>query len=290
MALTTAQAFTQFLDGLTATDYQKTSIIQARKNTVDERLVEKFPSTSDMPYWEGILMGSAAKGTIIRPFDDVDILAVFSNAQAAWDKYRWDSKSFIYRIRDAYAGVSIQQVGTRGQAVRVFYESGGHVDVAPVFSLGSDLYTLPNGTGGWIDTAPTIANQWFTKRNQELSYHLAPLVRLAKAWNRAHSKRMRSFHLETVAATVFSSLGSDYRDAIQKFFEWAPRLLDVADPGGQSGDLSTYLTPRGRQDLVQALSSAADRSRKANEAESRGDHTEARRLWGIVFGDDFPTN
>lgn len=159
MALTTAQAFTQFLDGLTATDYQKTSIIQARKKTVDERLLEEFPSTSDMPYWKGILMGSAAKGTIIRPFDDIDVLAVFSNAGNAWDKYQWDSKSFIYRIRDAYSGVSIQQVGTRGQAVRVFYESGGHVDVAPVFDASNGVYKLPNGTGGWIDTAPTVANQ-----------------------------------------------------------------------------------------------------------------------------------
>lgn len=101
MALTTAQAFAQYLEGLTATDYQRTSIIQARKKTVDDRLFEKFPSTSDMPYWKGILMGSAAKGTIIRPFDDIDVLAVFSNSGNAWTKYQLDSKSFIYRIRDA---------------------------------------------------------------------------------------------------------------------------------------------------------------------------------------------
>lgn len=290
MALTTAQAFAQYLEGLTATDYQRTSIIQARKKTVDDRLFEKFPSTSDMPYWKDILMGSAAKGTIIRPFDDIDVLAVFSNSGNAWTKYQLDSKSFIYRIRDAYAGVSIQQVGTRGQAIRVFYETGGHVDVAPVFDAGNDVYKLPNGTGGWIDTAPTVANQWFSTRNQELSYHLAPLVRLVKAWNRAHSKRMRSFHLETVAGTAFGSLGSNYRDALQKFFEWAPNCLSVTDPGGQSGDLSGYLTWTARDQLKQALSSANDRASKALAAEARADHAEAKRLWKIILGDDFPTN
>lgn len=288
MTLTTAQAFTQFLGDISATEYQRTSIIQARKKTVDDRLSEKFPSTADMPYSEGVLMGSAAKGTIIRPFDDIDVLAVFSNVSNAWAKYQWDSKAFIYRIRDAYSGLSIQQVGTRGQAVRVFYKTGGHVDVAPVFAAGNGVYKLPNGSGGWIDTAPGIAGQWFAGRNQELGYNLGPVVRLAKSWNRAHSKRMRSFHLETVAGSAFSKIGSNYREALEKFFEWAPRHLHVNDPGGHSGDLCTYLTWSAEQSLRQALESAAERARRARAAEADGDHAEAKRLWKIVLGDDFP--
>lgn len=290
MTLTTAQAFAKFLEGITATDYQKDTLIPARKRTVDERLFAKFPSTSDMPYSRGILMGSASKGTIIRPVDDVDVLAVFDNVNNAWSKYAYDSKSFMYRIRDAYDGISIQQVGTRGQAVRVFYDGGGHVDVAPVFSKGNDVYHLPDGTGGWILTAPVVANSWFARRSKELDYRLPPLVRLAKAWNRAHSRRMRSFHLETVAAHAFASIGTNYRLNLQQFFEWAPNWLDVSDPGGQGGSLSSYLTWSGRQELLNALSAAADRAKRANEAEARGDHAEAKRLWKIILGEAFPTS
>lgn len=184
MTLTTTQAFSKFLEDITATDHQKDVLIPARKRTVDERLFAKFPSTSDMPYSKGILMGSASKGTIIRPVDDVDVLAVFSNVNNAWSKYAYDSKSFIYRIRDAYDGISIQQVGTRGQAVRVFYDGGGHVDVAPVFSKGNDVYHLPDGTGGWLLTAPPIANAWYAEKNRALGYHLGPVVRLLKAAHR----------------------------------------------------------------------------------------------------------
>jgi hypothetical protein len=287
MVLTTAQAFTQFLSDISATEYQKTSIINSRKNGVDRDLGDAFPSTSDMPYWGGILMGSASKNTIIRPLDDVDVLAVFSNGKQAWDKYWNDSYSFIYRVRDAYNGYHVQQVGTRGQAVRVFYDGGGHVDVAPVFLQGDDVYHLPNGSGGWLLTSPTVANDWFAEQNRLLSYQLAPLVRLLKAWNRAHSKRMRSFHLETVAASIFSSLGSDHRDALQKFFEWAPDHLYVNDPGGLSGDLGSYLTWNARQELLIALSSAANRARKANEAEALGYHDEAKLLWRIILGSSF---
>lgn len=289
MTLTTAQAFDKFLEDLAATDYQKSTLIPVRKNTVDERLAEKFPGTSDMPYWKGLLIGSAVKNTIIRPFDDIDVLAVFSNEKGAWSKYAYDSKSFIYRIRDAYDGLSIQQVGTRGQAVRVFYQTGGHVDVAPVFFEANDVYKLPAGDGTWISTAPTVANDWYAEKNKALGYHLTPLVRLLKAWNRAHSKRMKSFHLETVAATVFSSLGSNYRDALHKFFTWAPSYLSVLDPGGQGADLSSYLTWAGRQELVNALNSAATRASSALDAEERGDHAEAKRLWKIILGETFPT-
>ncbi|MCC4268032.1 SMODS domain-containing nucleotidyltransferase [Microbacterium schleiferi] len=290
MTVTTAQAFSKFLEDITATDHQKSTFIPNRKASVDTDLTKAFPSTSDMPYWKGILMGSASKGTIIRPLDDIDLLAVFSNENGAWSKYAYDSKSFIYRVRNAYDGFKTQQVGTRGQAVRVFYQSGGHVDVAPVFHQGNDIYHLPNGTGGWLLTAPTVANSWYFEKNRALGYHLSPVVRLLKAWNRAHSKHFRSFHLETVAATTFGSLGSNYREALQKFFEWAPSYLSVSDPGGQGGDLSTYLTSSGRQELLNALSAAADRAKRANEAEGRGDHAEAKRLWRIVLGSAFPVS
>lgn len=289
MSSTTAQAFATFLESLTATDYQRTSIIAARKTSVDTDLALKFPSTSDIPYWRGILMGSASKNTIIRPIDDVDVLAIFSNENKAWDKYRYDSGSFIYRIRDAYAGTKVQQVGTRGQAVRVFYQNGGHVDVAPVFSQGNDVYSLPNGSGGWISTAPTVANKWFTDKNSDLSNQLAPVVRLVKAWNRAHSKHFRSFHLETMVANTFTSIGTNYRSALKVFFEWAPNHMYVNDPGGQSGDLSGYLTWAARNDAAAALNTAAERARRAVDAEARGDHIEAKRLWRITLGAAFPT-
>lgn len=290
MALTTAQAFTQFLTDLSATDNQKTSFIPNRKASVDTDMKVGFPETSDMPYWKGILMGSGKKNTIIRPLDDIDVLAVFSDEKNAWTKYRNDSKSFLYRVRNVYDGFHTQQVGARGQAVRVFYQSGGHVDVAPVFYAGDDVYWLPAGDGTWIRTAPTKANDWYFAQNERLGYHLSPVVRLLKAWNRAHSKRLRSFHLETMTAHVFSSLGSNYRDALWKFFQWASGSLDVSDPGGIGGSLSGYLTWTARSEVVSSFGASATRAKNAIDAEERGDHTEAKRLWRIVLGSDFPTS
>lgn len=290
MTQTTSQAMAAFLADITVTDYQKTSIINGRRDRVVENLTAAFPSSSDLPFSRAVLMGSAAKGTIVRPIDDIDVLAVFSNKQGAWNKYRFDSQAFLYRVRRAYDGLEIAQVGARGQAVRIFFKGSGHVDVAPVFWHGGDVYGLPKGDGGWINTAPVVANSWFDGRNAELGYNLAPLVRLLKKWNNAHSKRIRSFHLETMAATAFSSLNGNRQDALAKFFQWAPANLDVSDPGGQSGLLTTSLSWSERKEILKSFQSAADRAAKAMEAEARGDHAESKRLWGIILGSVFPSN
>ena len=151
------------------------------------------------------------------------------------------------------------------------------------------MYLLPSGDGSWILTSPFVANKWFADKNAELSYNLAPLVRLLKKWNVAHSKRLRSFHLETMAGHTFSSLNSNRRTGLQKFFEWASGHLDVNDPGGQSGLLSGYLTWNARGEVSRSFEVAADRATKAIEAEDSGDHEEAKRLWRIVLGSSFPS-
>lgn len=288
---TTAQAFAQFLEDITITEYQKTSIVAARKNRVTENLTSAFPSTSDLPFSVAKLMGSAAKGTIVRPMDDIDVLAIFSNEKNAWqNQYQYDSQRFLYRIRQAYNGLESVQVGARGQAVRVFFQNGGHVDVAPVFKQSDDNYHLPNGAGGWIMTSPFVANMWYSDKNAQLGSRLSPLVRLLKKWNAAHSKRLQSFHLETIAGTTFTGLSTNQRIGLQKFFEWGGDRLDVYDPGGQSGSLSSYLSWTARDAVRKSLTAASDRALTAIAAEERGDHTEAKRLWKIILGAGFPAS
>lgn len=285
---TVAQAFTSFLTEISASKYHNETLIPARKKSVLENLEETFPEDSDMPFWKAYLIGSASKGTIITPIDDIDVLAVFSNENGAYEKYRYDSQDFLYRVTRAYDGVSTQEVGARGQAVRVFFEKGGYVDVAPVFWQDGDDYVIPAGDKTWLTTSPFKANAWFEEKSKELDYHLKPIVRLVKKWNKEHSSHFSSFHLETIVAHTFSTLGSNYRDALMKFFSWAPSHISVFDPGGHSGDLSSNLTYQQRANAIQALNSAHERSKKAVEAEEEGDHEEAKRLWSIVFGNDFP--
>lgn len=288
MALTVAKAFDEFSGKLEPTTAQKEAI-ESRLSNTKKYLLASFDASSNLPLAQASLIGSAGRGTIIRPLDDVDVLAEFSNVNNMWETYRQDSKAFLYRVRDALAGYQVQIVGARGQAVRLFYQAAPHVDIAPVFKYSDGSFALPNGNGGWLTTDPGVHNDFIDRRHAELGYRLKPLVRKLKRWNNVHSKYLKSFHLEVLVASSFTSLGSDSREAAEVFFRYAQTHLSVQDPAGHSGDLSSYLTSANRQNVIGNLESARDRATRARAAESTGDHREAIRLWRIVFGDEFPT-
>lgn len=288
MTLTTAKAFYEFKNKLLLTETQKDTA-KSRRSTTEGYLRDSFPASSDLPLRSTYLMGSAGRETIIRPLDDVDVLAIFTNKNDIFDRlYRYDSKKFLYRVRDALNDYTVQVVGARGQAVRLFYKSAPHVDIAPVFEWSGGGYALPNGSGGWLTTDPYAHHDWIAQRHKDLGYQLKPMVRMLKRWNNVHSKHLKGFHLEVITATVFSSLGGDSRDACEKFFQWAQNYLNVTDPAGHGGDLSAYLTCAGRLAVLSNMESARQRAVKAKAAEASGDHAESIRLWRIIFGEEFP--
>jgi hypothetical protein len=290
MPLTTAQAFDAFLAKLAPTDDQRDDIRKKRSST-EKYLREALGPSSTLPLKRVILIGSADRGTIVRPVNDVDVLAEFIDKDRIYDKqYRRDSGAFLQRIRTALdAKTSIKKIGARGQAVRLFYVNGAHVDIAPVFKwTNTSGYGLPRGDGGWMTTDPEAQAAWFTKRRETIGSHLTPTCKLVRRWNAVHSHRFESFHLEIMVASMFKTIGSNYRTALRSFFEWGPKWTDVSDPAGHSGRLDDYLTKDGLAAIRSRFAEAHERAGRAIAAEGRGDHTEAKRLWRIELGDEFP--
>ena len=245
-----------------------------------------------MPILRAYLIGSAQRDTIVRPLDDVDMISVFDHT-SVWDnynyRYRYDSSKFLYRVRSGIDAKTEVRTGARGQVVRLFYKQKPHVDIVPAFARTGGGYLIPGGSGTWIATDPDEQADYMARRHRELNYNLKGLVRMLKHWNRAHSARFQSFHLEALAADRFTSLGSNARESAQMFFAHAYYNIDVYDSGGHSGNLAEYLTYNRRSQLLSSVNSALDRSSRALDAESDGDHAEAIRLWKIVFGDWFPS-
>lgn len=288
MATTTAQAFNEFSEIVSLTATQNLQVKQ-RKQAATDYLAKFFDSGSSTPVAWSKLMGSVERETIIRPLDDIDVIAKFNNKDDVFEKYRYASSDFLHHIRNALdAKTQIQQVGTRGQVVRLFYTSGPHVDIACVFGWNSGGYVIPDGSGSWQQTDPFAQAKWIDERQKALGGYLKRRVRFLKRWNRVHSRRLDSFHLEVMVANSFDSMNSDSRDCLEKFFTWGPSHLRVLDPAGYSGDLSDYLDWNDRQAVLQTLESARSRAAKANAAEAEGNHAEAIRLWRIILGDEFP--
>jgi len=291
MAPTVSQAFSEFEAKLRPTDSQKARIAD-RQRVAASYLSESFWTGSGMQLLSTKVIGSAARGTIIRPIDDIDMLAIFEDE--AFYKYQTDSRKFLYRVRNALSKYQVKVVGARGQAVRLFYDAEPHVDIVPAVRRDSGGYFIPSGETDWwgrhkwIITDPDEHARWISSQNLALDSNLKPLIRLLKRWNREHSSYVRSFHLEIMAARTFGTLGSDRRSASQKFFEWAEEKISVKDPAGYSGDLSSYMTWYTRSQFRTALDVANKRAKKAIAAEDSGNYTEAARLWRIIYGPEFP--
>lgn len=287
---TTAQAFTEFLSKISPTEVQRTEVRDKRTKT-EGYLRDCFPQSGDLPLKRVILIGSADRGTLVRPIEDIDVMAEFVNKDDIFEIYRRKSGDLLQRIRRALnAKTSIANIGARGQAVRLFYTSGAHVDIAPVFHWSSGGFALPSGDGGWITTDPEAQAKWLTDKKASVGSELTNRIKLLKRWNQVHSARLQSYHLEVVVASYFSTVSSNHREGLELFFKDAASRLDVSDPAGHSGTLSGYLTYSGRAAIKTRFSEAYQRATKAMNAENSGDHQEAKRLWAIELGSEFPAS
>jgi hypothetical protein len=289
VVLTTWDAFNEFYERI-KTSPQLQAKVKQRQSAVTDVLRRAFPSSSDIRYQSTTLMGSLGRRTASNPVDDMDLLVHLSVDNSLWDSgYNSNSSDFLYRVKNALNSAStVQKIGARGQAVRLFYSDNLTVDVAAVEKYTDGSFAIPDGRGNWLKTNPLKHAEYIDARNKELGGNLKRFVQIVKQWNMAHSSRLQSLHLEMLAAQTFSSLGSNSRDALEVFFEHNRYNLHVEDPAGFSGDLSTYLTPAQTLQVNQSLQTSLNRAHEANEAEHSGDHQEAIRLWRIILGDNFP--
>lgn len=290
MATTIASAFNEF-DTKVSPDQSVWDRVYQRRDAVVSALKAAFPATANVTYRDHKIIGSLGRRTAGNPVADIDIMAHLSIDMDLWNQsYRDDSSDFLYRVRRSLNNAStVKKIGARGQAVRLFYADGLVVDVAAVEKYSDGSYAIPDGSGNWLTTDPVKHETYLNERNAPLAGDLKKIIRFAKQWNMAHSSRLTSFHLEVLVARTFATMGTNSRTALRLFFDYNQNNLSVQDPAGYSGDLSNYLTWSQRAAVNDSLGKARDRADAAMDAENRGDHVEAIRLWRVILGNKFPT-
>lgn len=291
MTLTTAQAFDKFW-ATVSLDTSTSTLVSQRRDAVVNVLRQAFPSTSTMRFVASHLVGSMGRKTASRPFDDIDLLVHLEVEDNLWfQKYQSNSSDFLYRVRKVLNDAStVQKIGARGQAVRLFYADGLSVDVAAVVKYNGGGYGIASGTGSWLTTDPLKHASYIAERNMALGNHLERVVVFAKQWNKAHSSRLTSFHVELLAARTFATLGTNRRTALRMFFDHNRYNLSVQDPAGYGGDVSSYLSYTAREEVYKSLAAARDRADLAIAAENEGNHAESIRQWQLILGSRFPTS
>ncbi|CAO5190280.1 Nucleotidyltransferase [Frankia sp. AiPs1] len=282
---TTARAFAK-LDDMIRLSAEDKAVIAARRDEAERALRAIFPPRCALPLVGVATIGSAGRDTMIRPLDEVDIFAVFSAANSAWKRFRWDSRDLVLCVRNAIGGERIQTIGSRGQALRIVYDTPPDVHLVPAFDHPRAGYVMPDRVGGWLPTRPERHLGW----TADLGPRVISAVRLLKAWNRVCGSHLRSFHIEALAGSVLAGRGMNTRQGLAEVFRHMDETgLSVADPADVGGDLSNYVRPEDLDVFGENIRLARLYSAKALAAEQAGNHEEAVALWGSVFGPEFPT-
>ena len=201
--------------------------------------------------------------------------------------------SLLDKVKRALAkAYNNSQISRDGQAVTIRF-TDFWVDVIPGFDRQGGGFLIPDSIEKrWISTDPTKHVELWSVLNGTRSSKFVPLVKMLKSWNRAHSRLLRSFHLETLAYDVFQSTAiTDYPRAARDFFNLARTKITygVYDPAGYGGNVGSYLDTQSKKDeITTRLNAAYDKSTEAIALAAANNISSAFAKWRIIFGDYFP--
>ena len=247
--------------------------------------------------------GSFARGTKIRPLDDIDLLIGLNGKDfhleynGAWDNCRLKLvntssifKNYCDSVSTGYYGYylyylnstkiknvfksSLQnlhdcskaELHSRGEAITLKFKSyEWNFDIVPAF-YASDYYLIPNGYGGWKKTNPKIDRDRIKAINSHCNGRALNLIRLAKYWNRRPTMAsMPSYMLEAMVLNYCNSRTnfSEYID-----LEFSDFLLYL-----HNSIFYVVNDPKGIQGNINSLSVA---QKQSISQKSYSDYTKSR--------------
>ena len=277
----------QFIRNIDVTDRQEESI----KNSYEH--LEYKLLNAQLGVQEVVLTGSYMRDTMIRPVDDIDLLAIinwpygkqFPSPQSELSKFR----SRLNKVHD-YEDKAVQD-----RPCITVELSDKKFDILPTLRVERVLY-IPNQTlTGWMAIADPEEH---TRRLNAIDakYHgmVKKVVKAVKHWKRENRQNIPSFHVEEVAIQIFNmkSIGRGIRTLI--FCKEEIRNLEEGIKAWFSG-AGFYLNPECFKSKEEYWK-VRDRIKNENEKFLRidlcncmGYEVDSKSTWREIFGSEFST-
>lgn len=239
-------------------------------------------------------IGSHARGTAIRQYSDLDMLAVLRRKEAKWGGKIVSSRTLLSRVVEDLKG-RFRHTDIRGdqQAAAVDFASGQQsLDVVPAlwgrFSTQRPVYTIPDGDGDWLETSPEAHTRLFSIADARSGGKLKGVCQLLRWWkfSRAVVIPLQTFHSDILLATSGICVGAKtYTHCLYSAF----RLLAsrecraIRDPEGIAGVIPAAKREAQLMTLNNAVDYSLQHATSALALESVGKIREANAQWNLVF-------
>ena len=246
--------------------------------------------------------GSLARGTQHDPIKDVDTILVYNAAtKPDWGQPGDSAEDALDYVRDHVRGLlgsegsfkpeQVRLASPRDHAVKCFLddpdaESPFTVDAMPALRQPDGTLLVPEvHSRDWILTNPGYLIDLALDAHAQGGIY-APLVRVLKRWRKRSGTHVKSLLIEVLALECLPTTGERSAALASFFTAAAVRINDpVCDPAELCGPIQPDLDVVA---LRTALEEAADTAARARQHERWEQDDVAVRLWGDIFGPDFP--
>ncbi|MGO3669561.1 MAG: SMODS domain-containing nucleotidyltransferase [Vreelandella alkaliphila] len=282
------RGFRDFHSALTPRSYESGKA-SSHKSSITSRL-QVYYDLKSLFY-----SGSANNGTSISGHSDADFFASIPR-----NKLKKNSSVSLREVKEC--------LQDRFPNTRVYVDSpavvldfgAGSWDTAEVIpadylyrsSEEKNVYDIPDGNGGWIESSPSTHNSYVALQNNRLNKRLKPLIRFVKAWKYYNNVPISSFYLELRITKLMEAESSilyeiDVNSVLKKLYDC--NLAPIRDPKGISGLIYPCKSSANKETALSKLRTAKARSQKARDAEMSGNISEAFDWWDKVFFGKFPS-
>jgi hypothetical protein len=274
---------------------KRESLTQIQSSTAATRVfgLRNFFNSQFSMVEDPFSVGSFARLTICAGERDIDMMAPFDayGVSPLWERFGNNSRDFLYWVRNTLnERYATTQVSSKQVAVSLDFTTI-KVDVVPCFQREGGGYLMPNGSGGWQATDPKFHTELINRADSLQLWNLKPVIKLAKIWNNANGRHLRSFHVELMVESMWRDVAIQALPyAMKETLRVLPYKVrsNFADPWNTSAYVDQYLSRDDRALVIRMLNEDAENAKQAEEFIAAGNPDKAFERWDIVFRHKFP--
>lgn len=277
-------------------------------------------------YGDPIDLSPFARGTQIKPLDNLDILLLINGAGTEvnqsplsettyWlklthldvplslfpDKYSYVSSiKILNSFKNYLASVNTQaEINPYRSAVSFSFTNYDWtfslIPAVPVDNKDGQriYYLIPDIKGNWKRINPQSSPEYIAELNTKHSAKLLPTIKLLKYWNLlSHNQSLPEYYLETLVIKIFQEASpiTDLKKALLKFFDNCHNYLLISsnDLKSLNFELEGKLDVATLEKVALAMKETSTFVSTALMYEERNEIALAFNTWQHIFGEQFP--